>query len=59
VLLNTAAGLVSWRLAQDHTTGEQGIRERFRTAIADAAEAIDSGAAEAKLAAWIEATRAG
>lgn len=58
VLLNAAAGLVSWRLAQDHRTGEQDIRRRFITAIADAAEAVDSGRAAAKLDAWVAATRA-
>jgi anthranilate phosphoribosyltransferase len=55
VLLNAAAGLVAWRLAHDHREGERGIRERFREQIAVAAEAIDSGAATAKLRAWIAA----
>ncbi|MEP6842800.1 MAG: anthranilate phosphoribosyltransferase [Pseudolysinimonas sp.] len=58
VLLNTAAGLVSWELAHDHTLGEQDIRARFRDKIAVAAETIDSGAATQKLEAWVEATRA-
>ena len=58
VLLNTAAGLVSWDLAHDHTLGEQDIRARFRDKMAVAAEAIDSGAATAKLDAWVAATRA-
>jgi anthranilate phosphoribosyltransferase len=53
VLLNAAAGLVAWRLAHDHTEGERDIRERFREELAVAAEAIDSGAATAKLDAWI------
>ncbi len=57
VLLNTAAGLVSWELAHDHTLGEQDIRSRFRDKIAVAAEAIDSGAAAAKLDAWVAAAR--
>ena len=57
VLLNAAAGLVSWELAHDHTLGEQDIRARFRDKIAVAAEAIDSGAAAAKLDAWVAATR--
>ena len=56
VLLNTAAGLVSWDLARDHTQGEQDIRERFRDKIAVAAETIDSGAAAAKLEEWVAAT---
>jgi anthranilate phosphoribosyltransferase len=57
VLLNTAAGLIAWELAHDHTRGEQDIRTRFRDKIAVAAETIDSGAATAKLDAWVAATR--
>ena len=58
VLLNAAAGLVSWNLAHDHAEGERDIRERFRERIAVAAEAIDSGAASAKLDAWVAAAGA-
>ncbi|WBU38714.1 anthranilate phosphoribosyltransferase [Homoserinibacter sp. YIM 151385] len=58
VLLNAAAGLVAYRLAEDHETGEQDIRARFRAGIADAARAIDSGEAAAKLATWVGATGA-
>jgi anthranilate phosphoribosyltransferase len=58
VLLNAAAGLISWRLAHDHLDGERDIRERFREQIAVAAEAIDSGAATAKLDAWLAAAGA-
>jgi len=58
VLLNTAAGLVSWDLAHDHTLAEQDIRSRFRDKMTVAAETIDSGAAAAKLEAWVAATRA-
>jgi len=57
VLLNAAAGLIAWELAHDHTTGEQDIRARFRDKIAVAADAIDTGAATAKLEAWVAATR--
>ena len=53
VLLNAAAGLVSWELAQDASLAEADIRARFRDGIARAAEAVDSGAAIAKLDAWI------
>ncbi|MGN6501550.1 MAG: anthranilate phosphoribosyltransferase [Pseudolysinimonas sp.] len=56
VLLNAAAGLVAWELAQDATLAEQDIRARFRTQLTRAAEAIDSGAAIAKLDAWVAAT---
>jgi anthranilate phosphoribosyltransferase len=58
VLLNAAAGLVSWELAQDAALAEEDIRARFRAGIARAAEAIDSGAAIAKLDAWVAATSA-
>lgn len=56
VLLNAAAGLVSWELAQDAALAEQDIRVRFRDGIARAAEAVDSGAAATKLDAWVAAT---
>ncbi|TXK17663.1 anthranilate phosphoribosyltransferase [Homoserinibacter sp. GY 40078] len=58
VLLNAAAGLVSWDLAQDHTRAEEDIRDRFRDKIALASAAIDSGAAREKLDAWVAATGA-
>ncbi|HWM34324.1 MAG TPA: anthranilate phosphoribosyltransferase [Pseudolysinimonas sp.] len=58
VLLNAAAGLVSWELAHDAALADEDIRVRFRAGIARAAEAIDSGAATAKLDAWVAATTA-
>ncbi|MFC0681484.1 anthranilate phosphoribosyltransferase [Lysobacter korlensis] len=58
VLLNAAAGLVSWQLAQDSTQSHRDIRERFAEQLVVAAAAIDSGAATAKLDAWVAATRA-
>ncbi len=57
VLLNAAAGLIAWDLAHDHENAERDIRERFRERMADAAAAIDDGAATAKLAQWVDATR--
>ncbi|MWC00191.1 anthranilate phosphoribosyltransferase [Agromyces seonyuensis] len=57
VLLNAAAGLVSFRLAKDPSTFQLPLLDRFRSAIADAAEVVDSGAALAKLDEWIAATR--
>ena len=57
VLLNAAAGLTAWELSQDPQQRQTPIRERLATQLRRAAEAIDSGAAEAKLAAWAEATR--
>lgn len=58
VLLNAAAGLVSWRLAVDHSQADVPILERFQTNLEIAATAIDSGAAIAKLDQWVAATRA-
>jgi anthranilate phosphoribosyltransferase len=57
VLLNTAAGLVSYELAQDPTQGDRDIRERFIEKMRVAAETIDSGGAAAKLEQWVDATR--
>ena len=56
VLLNAAAGLVSWELAQDAALAEQDIRARFREQLARAAAVVDSGEAIAKLDAWVAAT---
>jgi len=58
VLLNAAAGLVAYDLANDPSQVQVAILERFRSKMAVAAEAIDSGAATARLAAWVEATKA-
>ncbi|WP_460773464.1 anthranilate phosphoribosyltransferase [Microbacterium sp. GXF7504] len=57
VLLNTAAGLVAYRLFQEPTQSQRPILERLAEAKDAAAEAIDSGAAEAKLSQWVETTR--
>jgi anthranilate phosphoribosyltransferase len=57
VLLNAAAGLVSFELAADPTSGVRSILDRFAEKLVVAANAIDSGAAEAKLNEWIAATR--
>jgi anthranilate phosphoribosyltransferase len=56
VLLNAAAGLVAWELAQDAALAEEDIRARFRTQLDRAAQAVDSGAALEKLDAWAAAT---
>jgi anthranilate phosphoribosyltransferase len=56
VLLNAAAGLVAYDLAVKPAHAQQSIVDRFASAMATAAEAIDSGAATAKLDAWIAAT---
>ena len=57
VLLNAAAGIVAYRLFQDPTQSQRPILERLAEAKETAAQAIDSGAAEAKLALWVETTR--
>lgn len=56
VLLNAAAGLVSYELASDPSRVQDSILDRFRSQMAVAAEAIDSGAAAAKLDEWVAAT---
>jgi anthranilate phosphoribosyltransferase len=58
VLLNAAAGLVAFDLANDPTQAQVNILDRFRTKMAVAAETIDSGAATAKLAEWVAASKA-
>lgn len=58
VVLNAAAGLVSFELAKDPSQFQRAILDRFRDKMAVAAEAIDSGAAARKLEEWIAATRA-
>ncbi len=58
VLLNAAAGLVSYRLSQDVTEGDRSILDRFREEMVVAADAIDSGRAAAKLEEWVRAQHA-
>ena len=57
VLLNAAAGLVAFDLANDPAQAQINIIDRFRSKMAVAAEAIDSGAATAKLAEWVRASQ--
>lgn len=57
VLLNAAAGLVSYSLAQDPSEVQKPIVARFKEKLLVAAEAVDSGAASEKLAAWVAATQ--
>ena len=57
VLLNAAAGLVSYRLAADQSERDRPIVARFREQLAVARAAIDGGAAAAKLDEWVAATR--
>jgi anthranilate phosphoribosyltransferase len=57
VLLNAAAGIVSYRLFRDASEVQRPILERLAEAKSDATEAIDSGAAAAKLERWVEVSR--
>ncbi|HEX5858498.1 MAG TPA: anthranilate phosphoribosyltransferase [Microbacterium sp.] len=57
VLLNTAAGIVAYRLSQDAGQVHRPILERLAEAMDAAASAIDDGSAESKLHAWVEATQ--
>lgn len=56
VLLNAAAGLVAFDLAQNPAEVQESIVERFRAKLGVAAEAIDSGAAARLLDDWVAAT---
>lgn len=56
VLLNSAAGLVSYDLASQPESVERPLMVRLREGIERAEAAIDSGAAAAKLATWAAAT---
>jgi anthranilate phosphoribosyltransferase len=57
VLLNAAAGLLAFDLAKDPAQAQVNILDRFRRKMAVAAETVDSGAATAKLAEWVAASR--
>jgi len=57
VLLNTAAALVAWDLSHDPLESSKPIVTRIAARMEDAAAAIDSGAATAKLDAWVAATQ--
>jgi len=57
VLLNAAAGLIAFDLARDPGLIRTAILDRFRAALDRAAQAVDSGAATAKLDQWVEETR--
>jgi len=58
VLLNAAAGIVAYRLSQDPTQVQRNMIERLNEALAEATGAIDDGRAEARLAAWVDASTA-
>jgi anthranilate phosphoribosyltransferase len=56
VALNAAAGLVSFALAGDSTQRDVSLLERLAEKLEVAYQTIDSGAASAKLTAWVEAS---
>ena len=56
VALNAAAGLVAFDLIDDPQSIEVSLVERIAAKLAVAREAIDSGAAQAKLSSWVEAS---
>ncbi|MGO1538581.1 MAG: anthranilate phosphoribosyltransferase [Leucobacter sp.] len=56
VLLNAAAGLVAYDLVQEPDSVERPLLERLAARMITAADAVDSGAAAAKLQAWATAT---
>lgn len=57
VLLNAAAGIVSYRLFRDASQVQRPIVERLAEARDDAAAAIDDGRAARTLALWVETSR--
>lgn len=57
VLLNAAAGLVSWDLMKNPEHLRVPIIDRLREQLAVATDAVDSGRAAAKLEEWVAATR--
>ena len=57
VLLNSAAGLTAWNLANDPSQFRVPILDRLAEQLEVAAQAIDSGAAAAKLDEWVAATQ--
>jgi anthranilate phosphoribosyltransferase len=58
VLLNAAAGLVSYQLAKDSSRVDVDLNVRFGHALETVTAALDSGAARLKLSEWIAATQA-
>lgn len=57
VLLNTAAGIVTYNLVHEPESVDRPILERLRSALDIAAKAIDSGAALTKLDTWVSSTQ--
>jgi len=56
VLLNAAAGLVSFELAKDPEQSQQPLLQRLRVQLERAEDLVDSGRAQTKLEEWVAAT---
>ena len=57
ILLNSAAGIVAHRLSKNPAERDRSFVERMAEAVETSIQSIDSGAASAKLDAWVAATR--
>lgn len=57
VLLNAAAGLVSYELAKDPTRVSVDLTSRFESALKKVTQALESGATKQKLTSWSKATQ--
>ena len=57
VILNAAGGVVAYELAKDASRAEVELDVRFEDAILRVTNALDSGAAQARLTKWIAATQ--
>jgi anthranilate phosphoribosyltransferase len=57
VVLNAAAGMTAFRLAEDPSQVNRELRERLTENISIASATIDSGAAGALLSRWVQATQ--
>lgn len=57
IVLNSAAGIVAHRLSKNPAERDRSFVERMADAVQVAQHSIDSGAASAKLDAWVAATR--
>jgi anthranilate phosphoribosyltransferase len=57
VVLNAAAGLTSYALANDHSQQDIALKNRLIANIQRAQDTIDSGVASAKLDQWVAATQ--
>ncbi len=56
IVLNSAAGIVAHRLSKNPAERDRSFVERMSEAVENAKSSIDSGAASAKLDAWVDAT---